>query len=107
MEDLPGQAGAGLYDSFVGVKPQTTEVKKAIIDVFISLFTQRAVISRRQIKLAKGSRVLVPLMAVLIQHQVMADYSFVVHTRDPVQKTKDYLSIEIAVGLGETLASGN
>lgn len=68
MEDLPGQAGAGLYDSFVGVQPQTAEIKKAILDVFLSLFTQRAVISRRQIKLAKGSGVIVPLMAVLIQH---------------------------------------
>jgi len=42
------------------------DIKKAIIDVFLSLFTQRAVISRRQLKLTKGSSVIIPLMAVLI-----------------------------------------
>lgn len=68
MEDLPGQAGAGLYDSFIGVKPHIQDIKTAILDVLLSLYTQRAVISRRQIKLTKTSNILVPLMAVLIQH---------------------------------------
>jgi phosphoenolpyruvate synthase/pyruvate phosphate dikinase len=39
MEDLPGQAGAGLYDSFVGVKPEVNHIKKNILSVFLSLFT--------------------------------------------------------------------
>ena len=34
------------------------------------------------------------------------EYSFVIHTRDPVLFAQDEIYIEIAVGLGETLASG-
>ena len=66
MEDLPGQAGAGLYDSFIGVKPDPEEMKKALCRVFLSLFTPRAVVNRRQISLAPESPIIVPLMAVLI-----------------------------------------
>jgi hypothetical protein len=52
------------------------------------------------------SHVLVPLMAVLIQEKIDASYSFVIHSKDPVFHS-DQTAIEVAVGLGETLASGN
>ena len=35
------------------------------------------------------------------------DFSFVVHTRNPVTDDEEEAYIEIAVGLGETLASAN
>ena len=45
-------------------------------------------------------------MAVLIQEQLQPDYSFVLHTSNPLDKDENVLCAEIAVGLGETLASG-
>lgn len=45
-------------------------------------------------------------MAVLIQEQLQPDYSFVLHTSNPLDKDENVLYAEIAVGLGETLASG-
>lgn len=48
MEDLEGQAGAGLYDSILNVDPTSIQaIKKALTDVWLSLFTKRAVLSRR------------------------------------------------------------
>lgn len=49
LEDLDKMAGAGLFDSILNVKlddPQ--DIKNAVIDVWLSLHTQRAVISRKQ-----------------------------------------------------------
>ncbi len=45
-------------------------------------------------------------MAVLIQEQFAADVSFVLHTEDPLAPGSGTLVAELAVGLGETLASG-
>jgi phosphoenolpyruvate synthase/pyruvate phosphate dikinase len=45
-------AGAGLFDSILNVKlDDPSEIKYAIIDVWLSLHTQRAVISRKQNKI--------------------------------------------------------
>lgn len=80
-------------------------ISKALTDVWLSLFTKRAVISRRQLG---GARV--PLMAILVQEQVKSQYSFILHSRDPVAKAGQAsvgIYAEVAVGLGETLASGN
>lgn len=44
-------------------------------------------------------------MAVLVQQQLAADAAFVLHTRSPVGGEGELLA-EVALGLGETLASG-
>ncbi len=49
-------------------------------------------------------------MAILVQEQVNSAYSFVIHTRDPFKSGSGEDSgiyAELAVGLGETLASAN
>ena len=46
-------------------------------------------------------------MAVLVQEQIKADYSFILHSRDPFSTDKESVYGEVAIGLGETLASGN
>ena len=52
LEDLDKMAGAGLFDSILNVKLDDAEdLKFAIIDVWLSLHTQRAVISRKQNKI--------------------------------------------------------
>lgn len=45
-------------------------------------------------------------MAVLVQQQLSPDLSFVLHTVSPLNADKDTMYAELAVGLGETLASG-
>lgn len=45
-------------------------------------------------------------MAVLIQEQLVPEYSFILHTQSPVSADEDALYAELAAGLGETLASG-
>lgn len=45
-------------------------------------------------------------MAVLVQKQLTPDLSFVLHTVSPLDGDKDTMYAELAVGLGETLASG-
>ena len=46
-------------------------------------------------------------MAVLVQEQIKAEYSFILHSQDPFSDDKEAVYGEVAVGLGETLASGN
>jgi len=104
LEDLNKNAGAGLFDSILGVPNNNPElIKKAILDVWSSLFTYRALITRRKIgilsKMAK--------MAILVQEMIHSEFSFVIHTCNPITKNNDEIFIEMAVGLGETLASAN
>lgn len=42
-------------------------------------------------------------MAVLVQQVVEAEYAFVVHTSNPVNRNKKELYAEVVLGLGETL----
>ena len=45
-------------------------------------------------------------MSVLVQEQLSPDHSFVVHTTNPMDESSSDVYIELAPGLGETLASG-
>eukprot|EP00955_Chlamydomonas_euryale_P005794 61502-Chlamydomonas_euryale.AAC.1 len=48
VEDLAGMSAAGLYESVVGVPVADADgVAKAIAEVWASLYTRRAVLSRR------------------------------------------------------------
>lgn len=80
-------------------------IQKALTDVWLSLFTKRAVLSRRQ-SAGTAAHTVVPLMAVLVQEQISPSYSFVLHTKDPFSAS-DLMYAELAVGLGETLASAS
>ena len=46
-------------------------------------------------------------MGILIQEMINADVSFIIHTVNPINLNKNEIYIELALGLGETLASGN
>lgn len=46
-------------------------------------------------------------MAVLVQQMVSSEYSFIMHSADPISEDKNKVAIELAVGQGETLASAN
>lgn len=98
-EDLEQLAGAGLYDSVIGVR--STECAAAIRRVWASIWTHRATLSRIQVGIPH-ERI---HMAVLIQVMVDPALSFVMHTVDPASKDPKTAYVELAVGLGETLAS--
>ena len=98
-EDLEQMAGAGLYDSIANVAPG--DVADAVRRVWASLWTERAAMSRRENGIAHEQA----HMAVVLQEMIAPDYSFIVHTVNPVDQRRDEAYVEIAVGLGEVLAS--
>jgi phosphoglucan,water dikinase len=98
-EDLTGFAGAGVYDSVANVPP--SDVAAAVSSVWSSLWTRRAVLSRKNAAIPHGKA----HMAVLIQQMVVPDFSFIMHTINPTSRNRDEVYIEAAVGLGATLAS--
>ena len=98
-EDLERFAGAGLYDSVIGVK--APQCRPAIQTVWASLWTKRAARSRMQ----AGIRHEDLHMAILVQKMVEPDLSFIMHTADPTTGNPNQALTELAVGLGETLAS--
>lgn len=103
VEDLAGMAAAGLYDSVVGVAADdAAAVGAALSDVWASLFTRRAVLSRRSAGVPQSSA----RMAALVMELVAPDLSFVLHTARPRDGNTGVLLAEVAPGQGETLASG-
>jgi len=103
VEDLSGMSGAGLYDSILNVpSDQLQDVAAAITAVWASLHTRRAVLSRR----AAGVKQADACMAVLVQMMLAPQFSFVLHTASPLGDAPGTAVAEVAVGLGETLASG-
>ena len=99
-EDLPQLAGAGLHESVAGVAAEA--VAQAVSTVWASLWTERAAASRRQSGIPHEAA----HMAVLIQPLVEPELSFILHTVNPVNHNPRECYVELAVGLGETLASG-
>ncbi|KAL3572870.1 hypothetical protein D5086_026774 [Populus alba] len=103
VEDLAGMSAAGLYDSIPNVSPSNpTAFANAVSQVWASLYTRRAVLSRR----AAGVPQKDATMAVLVQEMLSPDLSFVLHTLSPTDLDQNSVEAEIAPGLGETLASG-
>jgi len=98
-EDLAGLAGAGLYESVANVPP--AEVAPAIREVWASLWTRRAVLSRQQAGVPQAQA----HMAVLLQQLLVPDFSFILHTVNPINQNRRETYAELVVGLGETLAS--
>src|SRR5262249_38102131 len=73
-EDLAELAGAGLYESVPCAN--LSELRSAVQKVWASLWTRRAVLSRRQTGISHASA----HMAVIVQRMLAPDFSFVVHT---------------------------
>lgn len=103
VEDLSGMSGAGLYESVPNVPSDSAaDVAAAITAVWASLHTRRAVLSRRAAGVAQAEAT----MAVLVQLMLAPQLSFVLHTASPLGDDPATAVAEVAVGLGETLASG-
>ncbi|XP_073013103.1 phosphoglucan, water dikinase, chloroplastic isoform X2 [Typha latifolia] len=103
VEDLAGMSAAGLYESIPNVSLANPSIfGSAIGRVWASLYTRRAILSRR----AAGVPQKDAMMAVLVQEMLHPDLSFVLHTVSPIDHDPKQVVAEIAPGLGETLASG-
>lgn len=103
VEDLAGMSAAGLYESIPNVSLSNPIVfGNAVSRVWASLYTRRAVLSRRAAGVAQKDAT----MAVLVQELLSPDLSFVLHTLSPTDHDHNSVEAEIAPGLGETLASG-
>lgn len=103
VEDLAGMSGAGLYDSIPNVKLSELEnFGKAVAEVWASLYTRRAVLSRRVAGVPQKEA----CMSILVQELLSPDLSFILHTISPIDHNDKVVQAEVAVGLGETLASG-
>eukprot|EP00252_Welwitschia_mirabilis_P027781 TRINITY_DN9640_c0_g1_i1.p1 TRINITY_DN9640_c0_g1~~TRINITY_DN9640_c0_g1_i1.p1 ORF type:complete len:685 (-),score=156.34 TRINITY_DN9640_c0_g1_i1:251-2017(-) len=103
VEDLAGMSGAGLYESLPNVRASDPETfGSAVAQVWASLYTRRAVLSRRAAAVPQREAA----MSVLVQEMLSPELSFVLHTVSPIDRNKNVVEAEIASGLGETLASG-
>eukprot|EP00922_Rhytidocystis_sp_ex-Travisia-forbesii_P037378 GHVS01055702.1.p1 GENE.GHVS01055702.1~~GHVS01055702.1.p1 ORF type:complete len:1201 (+),score=196.45 GHVS01055702.1:88-3603(+) len=103
VEDLAGLSAAGLYESVPNVDARNSlGLRRALADVWASLYTRRAVVSRRLAVIDEFATD----MAVLVQELVSPNLSFVVHTTNPLSRSASEVYVEAAPGLGETLASG-
>jgi phosphoglucan,water dikinase len=99
-EDLEGLSAAGLYDSVANLSP--SEVAQGVSKVWASLWTRRAAMNRKKLNIPHDRA----HMAVLIQQMLVPEFSFIMHTVNPINYDRDELYVELAVGLGQTLASG-
>jgi phosphoglucan,water dikinase len=100
MEDLAALTGAGQHSSVANVAPG--DVAAAVLEVWASLWTDRAIIGRRNLGIPQEKA----RMAVLIQSMLVPDkLSFIIHTINPVSFDRDEAYVELAVGMGDTLAS--
>jgi len=99
-EDSATASFAGIYESYLDghdSKSVTTRIK----DVWLSYFSGRAISYR----VVQGIEHLAGGMAVLVMELVNADAGGVVFTRDP-RDGSDQLLINVALGLGEGVVSG-
>jgi phosphoglucan,water dikinase len=98
-EDGDRFSGAGVYDSIANVPPSS--LSGAVRAVWASLWNNGAFMGRKNAGVPHSSA----HMAVLIQQMLCPEYSFIMHTVNPVDRSRDEVYLELVVGLGETLAS--
>jgi len=98
-EDGARSSFAGIHESFLGVAPGALE--GALRDCWASLWSERALLYRRQRRLALDGR-----MAVVVQRLVPAVASAVAFGKHPVTGSSDELVVSCCPGLGEGMIAG-
>jgi phosphoenolpyruvate synthase/pyruvate phosphate dikinase len=101
LEDLPQASFAGQQDTHLQVRGATA-IEPRVRDCWASLFTDRAVLYRRQ----HGFPSRAARLAVVVQRMVASDVSGILFTADPVTGHRGVCSIDASYGLGEALVSG-
>ncbi|MBF0197474.1 MAG: TIM barrel protein [Planctomycetes bacterium] len=98
-EDLQDVAGAGWHDSLLGIAPK--DIGSSVPEVWASLWNKRAVMGRMSAQISQSEA----SMAVLLQPVIEADYSFILHTVNPLNSDDSEVYMELAQGLCEILTS--
>lgn len=100
-EDLDFASFAGQQDSYLNIKGKEN-ILEAIRNCWASLYTDRAILYRIQnnIEHSKVS------MSVVVQKMLLSEASGIMFTADPLNGSRDIVSIEAGYGLGEALVSG-
>jgi phosphohistidine swiveling domain-containing protein len=101
LEDLPHASFAGQQDTYLEVRG-TDEITRRVRDCWASLFTDRAVLYRRQ----HGYPSRAARLAVVVQRMLAPELSGILFTADPVTGHRGVCSIDASYGLGEALVSG-
>ena len=100
-EDLANASFAGQYDSVLGVSGADA-LHDAVLRVWSSLYTTRAVAYRTRVTMNDGELA----MAVVVQVLLSADASGVLFTRDPISGDDSVHVVNVALGLGEGVVGG-
>jgi phosphohistidine swiveling domain-containing protein len=101
FEDLAGAAFAGQHDTFLN-RSSAVSVLEAAVRCFASLWEDRAVRYRHE----RGYGQEAAAMAVVVQSMVASEAAGVAFTVHPVTGDPDRLLVNSALGLGETVVSG-
>ncbi|MEZ4383631.1 MAG: PEP/pyruvate-binding domain-containing protein [Nannocystaceae bacterium] len=101
LEDLAEASFAGQQDTYLGVRGEE-ELLRRVRDCWASLFTDRALLYRRQHGYGDDAAEL----AVVVQRLVAPRASGILFTADPVSQSRAVASIDASYGLGEALVSG-
>jgi pyruvate,water dikinase len=100
-EDLPTASFAGQQDTYLNIIGKNS-ILKHISKCWASLFTDRAVIYRKQNRFDHSQ----VYLAVIVQKMVFPQASGILFTADPITSNRKLLSIDASFGLGEALVSG-
>lgn len=101
LEDLPDASFAGQQDTYLEIRG-TEAIVERVRDCWASLFTDRAVLYRRQ----HGYPSRAARLAVVVQRMARPEVSGILFTADPVSGHRGVCSIDASYGLGEALVSG-
>ncbi len=101
LEDLPDASFAGQQDTYLEVRGESA-VLSHMRRCWASLFTDRAVLYRRQ----NGFPSRAARLAVVVQRMVSPQVSGILFTADPLSGHRGVCSIDASYGLGEALVSG-
>lgn len=99
-EDAAGTSFAGMHDTYNNVVGDEAVLAR-LRDCWASLYGDRVISYRASQGMDEE-----PVLAVVVQTQVVSDRSGVMFTVDPSTGARDRLVIEAALGLGEVVVSG-
>jgi pyruvate,water dikinase len=101
-EDQPDASFAGEHDTYLWVR-SAERVREHVLRCWASLFTERAICYRRQMRYAEDGAA----MSVGVQQMVMPRTSGVAFTLNPRNGDRSQVAIDASWGLGEAVVSGS
>lgn len=102
LEDGENSSFAGQFESFLNIR-SLASLKSAIVKCWISLF------GKKVMTYCKNNAINIEdfAMCVVIQEQLVSDYSGVVFTVNPLTGEDKVMVVETVKGVGESLVQGN